>query len=72
MFTMSWSSVVGRRQWHLLRYHIVPTYDDTNEFGTDFNVLPVRRFFDTDFNGLSVRRNLPQLARSLLTYNFPG
>ena len=65
-------SAVGRRQWHLLRYHIVPTYDDTNEFGTDFNVLPVRRFFDTDFNGLSVRRNLPQLARSLLTYNFPG
>jgi hypothetical protein len=31
----------------------------TDEFGTDFNGLPVRRYFDTDFNGLSVRRNLP-------------
>jgi hypothetical protein len=32
----------------------------TDEFGCDFNRLPVRRFFATDFNGLSVRQGHPQ------------
>jgi hypothetical protein len=42
-----------------------PSIDDggqTDEFGTDFNGLPVRRCFDNDFNGLSVRRNRPPSA----------
>ena len=38
----------------------------TDEFGTDFNGLPVRRCFDIDFNALSVRQYPPRLVDTKL------